>query len=672
VSTVQGGEGDDTMVWNPGKDDDLNLGGPGNDTTLIVGGGAAETFAITLSPLDATRVRLARTTPAPFFVDIGETEILRVEGNDGDDVMNAATLPAGLITLELLGGGGNDSLTGSDGVDLLDGGAGNDVLDGDDNPVGTVDTVRGGDGDDTLVWNPGKDDDLVIGGAGDDRVIINGGGGDEQFRIIPETGGLRFERTNNAPAPFFVQIRESERLQVNAGAGNDRIDASALTAGLITLELNGEAGNDILVGGPDADVLNGGDGNDTLQGGPNPLATVDRMDGGAGDDLLLWNPGEASDLNEGGDGNDTLLVNGAGADERFEIEERSGRIVLQRVLPSSFVLDNGGVEIVQLNTAGGDDVVQTALLAGATQQLDGGAAATAAGDRLLVRGYGGRTDVSPILAPGAGAISHNNFESSGAELGGGSFSAVLDGAQEVPPVATAASGRGRVLLNASEDEITVTLSFTGLGSSSTMAHIHGPALPGSNAPAIFTLAGAGGSAGDIGPLRFAVTPTQVQQLKDGLWYFNVHSVDQPAGEIRGQLLIDEVFTATLEGRQVVPQSLSTASGYATLVLAGSADQATLTLSYAGLVGEGVPGVSTAVRVHAQGPRGLVGPVVTSFVLPVSGTDRDSFVAGPFPMSAGQVNGLRSSGWYVEVESLEFPQGEIRGQFSKALFFDSFE
>jgi hypothetical protein len=90
------------------------------------------------------------------------------------------------------------------------------------------------------------------------------------------------------------------------------------------------------------------------------------------------------------------------------------------------------------------------------------------------------------------------------------------------------------------------------------------------------------------------------------------------------------------------------------------------------VGEGVPGVSTAVRVHAQGPRGLVGPVVTSFVLPVSGTDRDSFVAGPFPMSAGQVNGLRSSGWYVEVESLEFPQGEIRGQFSKALFFDSFE
>ncbi|HKX87782.1 MAG TPA: hypothetical protein VJM13_01115, partial [Sphingopyxis sp.] len=135
---VLGGDGDDTMVWNPGKDDDVNVGGAGNDTSLIVGGGAAETFAIAPSPLEANVVRLERTAPAPFFVDISETELLRVQGNGGDDVMSAATLPAGLIALELLGGDGNDTLTGSDGADLLDGGLGNDLLDGDDNPVGTT------------------------------------------------------------------------------------------------------------------------------------------------------------------------------------------------------------------------------------------------------------------------------------------------------------------------------------------------------------------------------------------------------------------------------------------------------------------------------------------------------------------------------------------------------
>jgi Ca2+-binding RTX toxin-like protein len=672
TDTVMGGDGDDTMVWNPGKDDDVSIGGAGNDVALIVGGGVAEIFAIAPSPLDPAVVRLERTAPAPFFVDISETEILRVQGNGGDDTINAATLPAGMIALELFGGDGNDTITGGDGADLLDGGPGNDLLDGDDNPVGTTDTVLGGDGDDAMVWNPGKDDDVNIGGPGNDTSVINGGGGDEVFRVIPEGAGVRFERTNNAPAPFFVSISQTERLQVNAGGGNDSVDGSALTTGLIALEFNGGAGNDTLVGGPDADVLNGGDGNDTLQGGPNPLVDVDRMSGDGGDDLLLWNPGESSDLNEGGDGNDTLLVNGAGANERFEIEEVGGRLIVQRVLPTGFVLDNGGIENLQLNTVGGDDVVQTEVLSGIEQRLDGGTAASAAGDRLIVRGYAGRTDFSPILVPGAGAIVHTGFEAHEPVLGGGNFSARLEGAQEVPPVVSAASGRGSVVLNAREDEITVRLSFTGLGSDSTMAHIHGPALPGANAGVLFGLAGAGGTTGEIGPLSFAVTPTQVQQLKDGLWYFNVHSVDNGGGEIRGQILIDELFTAPVESRQVVPASLSTASGYATIVLAGTQDQATVTMQYAGLVGEGQPGVSTAVRVHAQAARGQVGPVVASFVLPASGSDEDSFIAGPFPMSAGQVNGLRNGGWYIEVESLEFPSGEIRGQFGQSLFFDNFE
>jgi Ca2+-binding RTX toxin-like protein len=670
---VFAGDGDDTITWNPGRDDDIFDGEAGTDTAIIVGGGAAETFTVEADPGDPEVVILERTSPAPFFVQVEPaTEILRVQGNGGDDVMNASTLPAGLIALELLGGDGNDTLTGSDGADLIDGGIGNDVLDGDDNPVATTDNVLGGDGDDTLVWNPGKDDDVNVGGPGNDTSVINGGGGDEVFRVIPDASGVRFERTNNAPAPFFVQIRETERLQVNAAGGNDSVDASTLTSGLIALEFNGGAGNDSLVGGPDADVLNGGDGNDTLRGGPNPLANVDRMSGDGGDDLLLWNPGESSDLNEGGDGSDTLLVNGAGANERFEIEQLNGRTIVQRTLPSGFVLDNDGIEILQLNTAGGDDVVQTEALPDTVQQLDGGAAASAAGDHLIVRGYAGRTDFSPILVPGAAAIAHSNFESDGTVLGGGSFSAALDGAQEVPPVTTAASGRGSVVLNAREDEISVRLSFANLSSDSTMAHIHGSALPGANAGVIFGLSGAGGSSGEIGPLTFAVTPTQVQQLKDGLWYFNVHSVNHGGGEVRGQIVIDELFTAPVEARQVVPASLSTARGYATIVLAGTQDQATVTMTYAGLVGEGQLGVSTAVRVHSQAARGQIGPVVASFVLPASGSDQDSFIAGPFPMSAGQVSGLRSGRWYIEVESVEFPQGEIRGQFSQSLFFDNFE
>ena len=68
------------------------------------------------------------------------------------------------------GGGGNDTINGSQLADVLDGGAGNDRIIGDDNQQDTFDVMRGGAGDDTLVWNPGDDDDINEGGAGDDTV----------------------------------------------------------------------------------------------------------------------------------------------------------------------------------------------------------------------------------------------------------------------------------------------------------------------------------------------------------------------------------------------------------------------------------------------------------------------------------------------------------------------
>ncbi|HSO96441.1 MAG TPA: CHRD domain-containing protein, partial [Acidimicrobiia bacterium] len=34
---------------------------------------------------------------------------------------------------------------------------------------------------------------------------------------------------------------------------------------------------------------------------------------------------------------------------------------------------------------------------------------------------------------------------------------------------------------------------------------------------------------------FAITPTQVSDLRAGLLYFNIHNVTFPGGEIRGQL-----------------------------------------------------------------------------------------------------------------------------------------
>jgi hypothetical protein len=40
---------------------------------------------------------------------------------------------------------------------------------------------------------------------------------------------------------------------------------------------------------------------------------------------------------------------------------------------------------------------------------------------------------------------------------------------------------------------------------------------------------------------------QLDQLRSGQWYINIHSVDFPAGEIRGHILVPEPSTWALLG-----------------------------------------------------------------------------------------------------------------------------
>lgn len=115
------------------------------------------------------------------------------------------------------------------------------------------------------------------------------------------------------------------------------------------------------------------------------------------------------------------------------------------------------------------------------------------------------------------------------------FSAALSGSQEVPPTGSTARGTALILLSADETTAKVSVNFSGLSSAETGKHIHGPAAPGSNAPIIFPL-----PAGQVNNFDIALSPAQVQQLKDGSLYTNVHSTNFPNGEIRGQFLFNPI------------------------------------------------------------------------------------------------------------------------------------
>ena len=60
----------------------------------------------------AIAVLFERLNLGLFQLDIGTVETLEINGQDGDDVINAEVGLAGLIDLKLNGGDGNDTIGG--------------------------------------------------------------------------------------------------------------------------------------------------------------------------------------------------------------------------------------------------------------------------------------------------------------------------------------------------------------------------------------------------------------------------------------------------------------------------------------------------------------------------------------------------------------------------------
>lgn len=112
------------------------------------------------------------------------------------------------------------------------------------------------------------------------------------------------------------------------------------------------------------------------------------------------------------------------------------------------------------------------------------------------------------------------------------YAATLTGEQEVPPVATSATGEAEVHFNPSTAMVHWRVTHQGLSGAVTGAHIHGPAGPGQNAGVLIPFGPLNGNA-ITGSAR--ITPEQLGQLNSGQWYVNLHTARHPAGEIRGQL-----------------------------------------------------------------------------------------------------------------------------------------
>jgi hypothetical protein len=116
------------------------------------------------------------------------------------------------------------------------------------------------------------------------------------------------------------------------------------------------------------------------------------------------------------------------------------------------------------------------------------------------------------------------------------LSASLDGAQEVPPVPTPATGSASMTYDNVSNLLSWTITFSGLIGTTTDAHFHGPAVPGVSAGITVPIPHTDGLTADTLIGSATITEAQEAQLLGNLWYINIHSTFRPGGEIRGQVV----------------------------------------------------------------------------------------------------------------------------------------
>ncbi|RZJ60293.1 MAG: hypothetical protein EON49_08855, partial [Acidovorax sp.] len=240
----------------------------------------------------------------------------------------------------VVGGSGNDSLTGSWNSSTMSGGDGNDVL-----------VALGGPGN---VLDGGAGDDNITGGWGNDQLA--GGEGNNTIRA----NGQRSEITAGSGNDSIFGSWGDDT--VNAGNGHNRIDVAGGRNAVVAGD-----GDDIITSGWGDDTIHAGNGANEVDagGGTNSITTgsgndIVRAEGtntivtGAGNDLVTttWgadniDAGAGDDIIHAGGGNNTLR-GGLGNDQFISTDWSDDRYMFTRGNGKDFISYAGGQDVLAL------------------------------------------------------------------------------------------------------------------------------------------------------------------------------------------------------------------------------------------------------------------------------------------------------------------------------------
>ena len=158
------------------------------------------------------------------------------------------------------------------------------------------------------------------------------------------------------------------------------------------------------------------------------------------------------------------------------------------------------------------------------------------------------------------------------------FTATMTGSEEVPPKNTQATGSAKFVSSSDGNSMTYRVRVAHINGV-TMAHIHSGSI-GKNGPIVVTLFKSAAPTGPMngplsqgtitsanleGPLKGKTISDLVKLINDGKAYANVHTQQNPKGEIRGQISTSASASAsasTSPGNSAAASaSASAGSGY---------------------------------------------------------------------------------------------------------------
>lgn len=227
----------------------------------------------------------------------------------------------------------------------------------------------------------------------------------------------------------------------------------------------------------------------------------------------------------------------------------------------------------------------------------------------------------------------------------------LDGSQEVPPVDTDLYGNCAVILEPEVNTLSLSCAFT---TAPMAAHIHAGSQ-GVNGPVAIAL-----DAGRIIQQSFTLTEEQVSLAIIGDLYINFHTADVPSGEIRGQIVFDQVpntWSMTADGSgddEVPPVDVENTIACRAFAAEGDPDMNLISVDC-------VHDVSDASAAHLHmGPVDDNGPVVEGFDTATSPLSKR------FTVDDATLQAFREGNTYINVHNDTFPGGVVRAQFDNAV------